>query len=60
MRLEQSEGTGKLPQADSPESHGTCSYYPALSSSTHSYSLMGIPHDQLLKEANKEDHLLNH
>ena len=53
MRLEQSEGTGKLSQAGGPESHGTCSYCLALSSSSHSYSLMGIPHDQLLKEANK-------
>ena len=53
MRLEQSEGTGKLSQAGGPESHGTCSYCLALSSSSHSYSLMGIPHNQLLQEANK-------
>ena len=53
MRLEQSEGTGKLSQAGGPESHGTCSYCLAFSSSSNSHSLMGIPHDQLLQEANK-------
>lgn len=54
MRLEQVwRVQGKLSQAGGPESHGTCSYCLAFSSSSNSHSLMGIPHDQLLQEANK-------